>query len=97
MLLPMLTSMQPTPLPATLLAEVMSEGTRVYGAVNAPSWVMPVAAGCAGLIPVFILALSKGAGPPAGAVEGASIGRARDRLYAIANRHPTLWRRLRRE
>jgi hypothetical protein len=94
--------MQPTPLPATLLAEVMSEGTRVYGAVNAPGWVMPVAAACAGLIPVSFLALSKGASPPAGAVEGASVGtsgawRARDRLYAIANRHPTLWRRLRRE
>ena len=103
MLLPMLASMQPTPLPATLLAEVMSEGTRVYGAVNAPGWVMPVAAACAGLIPVSFLALSKGAGSPAVAVEGASIGtdsgawRARDRLYAIANRHPTLWRRLRRE
>ena len=74
MLLPMLASMQPTPLPATLLAEVMSEGTRVYGAVNAPGWVMPVAAACAGLIPVSFLALSKGAGSPAVAVEGASIG-----------------------
>ena len=70
----MLTSMQPTPLPATLLAEVMLEGTRVYGAVNAPGWVMPVAAACAGLIPVSFLALSKGANPPAGAVKGTSVG-----------------------
>ena len=103
MLLPMLASMQPTPLPATLLAEVMSESTRVIGAHNAPGWVLPVAAACT-LIPVSFLALSKkGAYPAAGAVEGASIGtdsgtwRARDRLYAIANSHPLLSRRLRRE
>lgn len=98
MLLPMLTSIQPTPLPATLLAEVMdAAGTRAYGAVDAPGWVMPLAAASAGLIPVLLLALSK-SGPPA--VERASTvvkNHVRDRVYAIADRHPTLWRRLRRE
>ena len=104
MLLPMLTVPMPLPLsmplPATLLSEVMDvAGTRAYGSVDAPGWVMPVAAVGCGLIPVFLLALSKGAGPPVGAVEGASVAvqGARDRVYAIANRHPTLWRRLRRE
>ena len=104
MLLPLLVSTPPTPLPATSVAyprvpSVMASEV-VYGAVNAPGWVMPVAAACAGLIPVSFLAIVKGAGAPAGAVKAgidSSALRARDRLFAIANRHRDLGRRLRRE
>ena len=104
MLLPLLVSTPPTPLPATSVAyprvpSVMASEV-VYGAVNAPGWVMPVAAACAGLIPVSFVAIAKGAGAPAGAVKAgidSSALRARDRLFAIANRHRDLGRRLRRE
>ena len=77
MLLPLLVSTPPTPLPATSVVHprvpsVMASEV-VYGAVNAPGWVMPVAAACAGLIPVSFLAIAKGAGAPAG---GALAGRA---------------------
>lgn len=104
MLLPLLVSTPPTPLPATSVAysrvPSVTASEVVYGAVNAPAWVMPVAAACAGLIPVSFLAISKGAGAPAGAVKAgidSSALRARDRLFAIANRHRDLGRRLRRE
>ena len=101
MLLPLLVT-PPTPLPATSMAyprvpSVMASEL-VYGAVNAPGWVMPVAAACSGLIPVSFLLFSAGA--PAGAVKAridSSALRARDRLFAIANRHRDLGRRLRRE
>lgn len=107
MLLPTLLSLPPAPLPTTLIAEVIdASGARVVGAVDAPMWLMPLAAAGCGLIPVSLLALSKGAAPPAGAVASASaavqgardrVQGARDRVFSIANKYPKLRRRLRRE
>ena len=106
MLLPTLLSLPPAPLPTTLIAEVIdASGARVVGAVDAPMWLMPLAAAGCGLIPVSLLALSKGAAPPAGAVASASaavqgardrVQGARDRVFSIANKYPKLRRRLRR-
>ena len=100
MLVPLLPTLPlaPTPLPATLIAEVVNGvGTRVYGAVDAPGWVLPVTAAGVGLIPVVLLALSKGAAPPTSSAAVKAVKGARERVFEIANRYSTLRRRLRRE
>ena len=70
-------------LPATLLA------TAAPGTVDAPIWVLPVAAAACGLIPVMLLAMSKASGAVNGVVE--PTGATDLREWTVRVQGPPLW------
>lgn len=98
--LPALTTLSsPTLSSSTLLATVLdADGARVVGAVDAPGWLLPLAAACTLLVPLLLVVASKQGAPSSTSGFASRVGGgAIDPVLARAKRFNDIRRRKRRE